>query len=280
MYTILEPDWFATPTNTASVYPSQSKPTIVMNRFEGKTALVTGAASGIGRTTAQAFAAEGARVVVADVNAQGGNETVELIQQTGGQATFFQTDVSNADQVTQLIRNTIAQYDVLDIAINNAGIGGAFAPITHYKDAEWDKIIAINQAGVFYCMREQLKHMQERRSGVIINVSSIAGLKGFANASAYAASKHAVLGLTKSAALEAARYEVRVNAVCPVFTRSPLFDQMFNIDPSYEEKLKRGIPLRRYGQPEDIANAILWLSADGSDFVTGLCLPVDGGMMA
>ena len=251
-----------------------------MKRFQEKTALITGAASGIGRVTALELARQGAQVIVSDVNVAGGEETVGLITAENGKAAFIRADVSQKEDVTQLIKKSINHFGKIDIAINNAGIGGAFAPTSQYPDEEWDQIIAVNQTGVFYCMREELKHMATRRQGAIVNVSSIAGLRALPNASAYVASKHAVIGLTKTAALEFARANIRINAVCPVFTRSPLFDKMFDIDPSYEEKLKRNIPLRRYGQPEDIANAILWLCDGATAFVTGLALPVDGGMMA
>lgn len=251
-----------------------------MKRFQEKTILVTGAASGIGRATALAFAREGAQVVVSDVNHQGGQETVALIAKENGTAIYLHADVSQKSDVIDLVQKSLDRFGKLDIAINNAGIGGDFLPTAQYPDKAWEQIIAVNQTGVFYCMREELKHMAQNRQGCIVNVASIAGLKAMPNASAYVASKHAVVGLTKTAALEYARMNIRVNAVCPVFTRSPLFDKMFDIDPSYEEKLKRNIPMRRYGQTADIANAILWLSDDTSDFVTGLALPIDGGMMA
>lgn len=249
-------------------------------KFKGKTALITGAASGIGRTTALNLAAQGGQLIVSDVNDAGGQETVDLITKEHGEAIFIHADVSKKGDVVNLIEQGVKHFGKLDIAINNAGIGGPFAPTGQYQDEAWDRVIAINQTGVFYCMREELKHMASNKRGAIVNISSIAGLKSMPNASAYVASKHAVIGLTKTAALEYARYNIRVNAVCPVFTRSPLFDKMFDIDPSFEEKLKRNIPLRRYGQPEDIANAILWLCDDASSFVTGLSMPVDGGMMA
>jgi len=245
--------------------------------MDKKTVLITGAGSGIGRATALAFAKENCKVVVSDINEKGGQETVKMIQEVGGEAIFIFADVSQKLDVQKLIKSTIQTYNSLDFAINNAGIGGPFLPTASYDDASWDKVIAVNQTGVFYCMREELRVMQQQQSGVIVNVASMAGLRGLNNASAYVASKLAVLGLTKTAALENARYNVRVNAVCPVFTHSKLFDEMLGLDPRLNEKLKRGIPLRRFGQPEDIANAIMWLCNENSSFVTGLCLPVDGG---
>lgn len=251
-----------------------------MKRFAGKTALITGAASGIGRTTALDLATQGAQVIVSDVNDTDGQETVNLIRKANGTAIYIHADVSQKADVINLIQKGVDHFGQLDIAINNAGIGGPFAPTGQYTDEAWEQVIAINQTGVFYCMREELKHMSTNQKGVIVNIASIAGLKAMPNASAYVASKHAVIGLTKTAALEYARFNIRVNAVCPVFTRSPLFDKMFDIDPSFEEKLKRNIPLRRYGQTKDIANAILWLCDDASEFVTGLSLPIDGGLLA
>ena len=251
-----------------------------MKEFAGKVVLITGAASGIGKTTALLFAAKGAKVVVSDIDHKKGQTTVKEIKEKQGEALFIAADVSNNEQVSNLIGGTMDAFGQLDIAINNAGIGGPFMPTGKYDNSSWEKVIAINQTGVFYCMREELEQMQKQKSGVIINVSSIAGLRAMPNASAYVASKHAVIGLTKTAAVEYARYNIRVNAVCPVFTHSPLFHQMFDVDPSLENKLIKGIPLRRYGEPEDIANSILWLCAEHSSFVTGLSLPVDGGMMA
>ncbi len=251
-----------------------------MKTFAEKVVLITGAASGIGKTTAIAFAEKGAKVVVSDINETKGNEVVSEIKGYGGEAIFIKTDVSNKSDIQLLVQESINKFGQLDIAINNAGIGGPFAPTAMYTDEDWDHVIAINQTGVFYCMREELKVMSEQKSGVIINISSIAGLKGLGNASAYVASKHAVLGLTKTAALEYAKMNIRVNAVCPVFTRTPLVDSLFDAAPGFEEKLIKGIPLRRYGQTEDICNAILWLCDEQSSFVTGLCLPIDGGMLA
>jgi NAD(P)-dependent dehydrogenase (short-subunit alcohol dehydrogenase family) len=251
-----------------------------MKQLEGKTALITGSGSGIGRSTALLMAKEGARIMVSDINEEGGQETVKMIVDSGGEAAFVKANVADAEEVKNLVAQTVQVFGSLDIAVNNAGIGGPFVPTSKYQDADWDKVIAVNQTGVFYCMREELKYMEQQGSGSIVNIASIAGLKALSNSIAYVASKHAVIGMSKTAAVEYAKMNIRVNAVCPVFTRSPLFDQMFDFGPGYEEKLKRNIPLRRYGQPEDIANAILWLSTDASSFVTGLALPVDGGMMA
>lgn len=248
-----------------------------MSNFKNKTALITGAGGGIGRATALAFATKGANIVVSDINEEGGQETVAMIKKIGAKAIFVAANVAQKEAVQNLIKETIAAFETIDFAINNAGIGGPYAPTAHYTDEDWDKVIAINQTGVFYCMREELAAMKAQKSGVVVNISSMAGLKALPNTIAYVASKHAVLGMTKTAALEYAKYGVRVNAVCPVFTHSNLLDGMLEQNPGINEMLLKTIPLRRFGQPEDIANAILWLCDGESSFVTGLCLPVDGG---
>lgn len=251
-----------------------------MPRFSNKTVLVTGAASGIGRATALAFGRDGATVIVADINAEGGEETVRLLGEGGAAGHFLPVDLSSRRDVGRLFAGIFERFDRLDIAVNNAGTGGILTPTAEYSDDAWDAVIALNQTSVFQCMKEELRHMQKLGGGAIVNVASVAGLKALPMASAYVASKHAVLGLTKTAALEYARFGIRVNAICPVFTTTPMVDRMFDVDPSLEEKLRRSIPLRRYGRPEEMANAILWLCDDASEFVTGLCLPMDGGLMA
>jgi len=248
--------------------------------FEGKVALVTGAASGIGRATALALSKEGATVVVSDINDEGGEETVQLVEEQGGEASFIRADVSNAAEVEALIGGTVAAFGRLDMGINNAGIGSRWSRVADLSFADWDEVIGVNLNGVFYCMHYEIRQMLQQGGGVIVNTSSIAGLRGLANSAAYSASKHGVLGLTKSAALEYARSHIRINAVCPVFTRTPLFEEMFKINPTYEERLLHNIPMRRYGTPEDIAGAIVWLCSDASAFVTGQALPLDGGIMA
>ncbi|MEM8897505.1 MAG: glucose 1-dehydrogenase [Bacteroidota bacterium] len=251
-----------------------------MEKFEGKVCLITGAGSGIGRAASLAFAKHAAHVIVTDVAIEGGKETVEMIERVGGKAEFIRVNVSKSAEVDQMVEKVVKKYGKLDIAINNAGIGGPWGRLSDITFADWDQLMDINLSGVFYCMKAELTAMAEMKTGVIINVSSIAGLRGLAHSSAYSASKHAVIGLTKSAALEYARANIRINAVCPAFTRSPLFDKMFEIDPSYQEKLLRNIPMRRYGQPDDIADAMVWLASDDASFVTGQCLPLDGGMTA
>ena len=248
--------------------------------FAEKVVLITGAGSGIGRATAYQFANAGASVVVSDINPNGGEETVAQIVTRGGEAIFVQTDVANADDVNVLVETTIAQYGRLDVGVNNAGIGGTWAKTADYPQDDWTQVLNVNLNGVFYCMQAELKQMLTQGGGVIINTASIAGLRALDNAPAYTASKHGVIGLTKAAAREYARNNIRINAVCPVFTRTPLFQKTLDIREDYAQRLTRLIPMNRFGNPEDIADAILWLASDASGFVTGQALSLDGGLTA
>lgn len=250
-------------------------------RFKNKLAFITGGASGIGRAAAVQFAKEGATIAIADWNLTGAEETISMVKELGGNGRAWQLDVSNYERVKEVIKDVHIAFERIDIALNNAGIGGATpAKTAQHTLEDWDHVIAVNQSGVFYCMKEELKVMHEQKSGVIVNISSIAGLKGLPNQAAYVASKHAVIGLTRTGALEYARHNVRVNAVCPVFTNSPMLESMFSMKETLRDKLVHTIPLGRYGEVEDIVNAITWLSDDSSSFVTGLCLPIDGGQQA
>ncbi|MEM0994413.1 MAG: glucose 1-dehydrogenase [Bacteroidota bacterium] len=249
--------------------------------FKDKSVLITGAASGIGRETAMIYAAKGAKVVLADVQIEKGQQTAAAIKDAGGTALFVATDVSNYEAVKALVDQTVEAYGRLDIAVNNAGIGPSKAAKTEQHGLEdWDRVIAVNQTGVFYCMQHELRQMQQQGSGAIINIASIAGLKGLPNNLAYSASKHAVVGMTKVAALEYAKKNIRINAVCPVFTESPMLDLLFSSKAGLREKLVYSIPMNRYGKASEIAQAILWLSSEAASFMTGHSLPVDGGMMA
>ncbi len=249
-------------------------------QFTGKVALVTGAASGIGRATALRLAQDGARVIVADVKVKGGEETVGLVEAAGGMATFSRADVAQADEVEALVRHAVAVHGRLDIGINNAGIGSNWARVTDISIEDWHRVMAVNLHGVFYCMQHEIRQMLSQGSGVIVNLSSIAGLKGLANSAAYSASKHGVIGLTRTAALEVARNNIRINAVCPVFARTPMLEELFAVNPTYEERLVKNIPMRRYGTPEDVAGVVAWLCSEDAGFLTGHALPLDGGIMA
>lgn len=249
-------------------------------KFENKVALITGAAAGIGKETALQFIQLGAKVIISDINETEGQKTTEEIKSMGGDAHFFRCDVAEAKEVFDLVDFTKKTYQRLDFAINNAGISGKLSPTINYPIEEYLKVIAINQNGVFYGMQAQLKMMLAQGSGCIVNIASVAGLRGMPMSSPYAASKHAVIGLTKSVALEMASKNIRVNAVCPVFTLTNMVENMFVDRPDFEEKLRLGIPMKRYGTVTDIANQIIWLCSDESSFITGQSLTVDGGMMA
>jgi len=248
--------------------------------FACKIALITGAASGIGRATALAFAAGGASVVVSDVNETNGQETVELIRQTGGDGLFVAADVTQPAAVESLVAETVQAFGRLDMAVNNAGIGGPLARTADYPLAAWEQVLAVNLSGVFYCMQQELRQMLAQGGGVIVNVASIAGQRALANAPAYTASKHGVIGLTRTAAQEYARNNIRINAVCPVFTRTPLLQEMIGDNTRLADRLLHNIPARRFGEPDEIADAILWLCSDGAGYVTGQAINVDGGLTA
>ncbi len=247
--------------------------------FKGNVALVTGAASGIGRETALRFAELGASVVVADVDADGGSEAAELVQECGAEGFFVQCDVSDPQDVARLIQQAASRFDRLDFAINNAGIGGPWEPLRSYSHEGWDRVLAVNLSGVFYCMQEEISRMTGQ-GGSIVNVASLAGKLGLPNQAAYTASKHAVIGLTRVAAQEVARYEIRVNAVCPVYTETHLFNPLIADNPARAQKMLERIPMRRFGQPRDIADAIVWLCSEQSRFITGQAINLDGGMTA
>jgi NAD(P)-dependent dehydrogenase (short-subunit alcohol dehydrogenase family) len=248
--------------------------------FTGKTALITGAGSGLGRATAILFAKNSANVVVSDVNIDSGEETVRLITDAGGTAVFIKCDVANDREVDELIEKTVSDFGRLDFAVNNAGIGGKILPSHKYPTDNFRLVMEVNTMGVFFCQRAELDVMVKQGFGSIVNVSSVAGLSGYPYNIAYAASKHAVVGLTKTAGLEYAKKGIRVNAVCPVFTMTPLVEQIFAHDPTMEQKLEASIPMKRYGKAEEIADVIVYLSSDASSFVTGHIMPIDGGTMA
>lgn len=252
-----------------------------MDRFKEKVVFITGGSTGIGREASLYYAGAGAKVAIADWNKEDGIATRDEIKSKGGHAVFHHMDVSKYEDVKRVIGDVVAYYGTIDIALNNAGIGASGSRKTAEHTLEdWDRVIAVNQTGVFYCMKEELAVMQERGSGAVINVSSIAGLRALPRQQAYVASKHAVIGMTKTAALEYAKKGIRVNAVCPVFTNSPMLELLFSTKDGLREKLVHSIPVGRYGEASDIVNAIVWLSDPNSSFITGLCLPVDGGQTA
>jgi NAD(P)-dependent dehydrogenase (short-subunit alcohol dehydrogenase family) len=248
--------------------------------LRGKVALVTGGASGIGRAAARALAREGAAVVVGDINEAGGEETIRPIKEAGGQALFAHVDVSNAAEVEALVAVAISAFGGLDCAFNNAGIGGVLSRVPDKTEDEWDAVFNVNLKGVWLCMKYEIPAMLARGGGAIVNMASLAGLNGFAYGSAYAAAKHGVVGLTKSAALEYARQNIRVNAVCPSYIDTPMVSSMIEAAPRMAETARTLSPMRRLGEPDEIADAVVWLCSDKASFITGHALPLDGGVTA
>lgn len=252
------------------------------NTLAGKVAIITGAGAGIGRATALRMAAEGARVVVADRDAEGCDETVRMIRDDGGEAIAIATDVTSEEQIKAMVSGTVEQYGRLDIAFNNAGIEGNPAPTAEYDVQTWNQVIQVNLTGVFLCMKYQLPEMQKNGSGSIINCSSIAGKIGFEASSAYVASKHGVIGLTKTAALEYAPEGIRVNAICPGVIDTAMVDRAIEkrTDVDMREMLTAMAPVGRMGTSDEIAEAVLYLASDNARFTTGTALVVDGGYLA
>ncbi|QRO02023.1 SDR family oxidoreductase [Archangium violaceum] len=249
-------------------------------RLEGKTALVTGAGSGIGRAVAIAFAREGARVIVSDVNVAGGEATVAAIQKQGGETRFIRCDISKSSEVEALVRGTVEAFGRLDCAVNNAGIAGLMAPTGDYPEDAWDQVIATNLKGAWLCMKQEIQQMLKQGGGSIVSTASVAGLVGIQMAPAYVAAKHGLVGLTKAAALDYAKANIRINAVCPGVVRTPMVTVSTDQSKELEAALMAAEPVGRMAQPEEIAEAVVWLSSGAASFITGAALPVDGGFVA
>ena len=247
--------------------------------MSNKIAIVTGGANGIGKATCELLSIEGYTVVVSDIDEAGGQQTVDALRASGGTAQFYKTDVSNYEDVKGLINSTIKDYGHLDLLVNNAGTGAKeYAKAADHSLEDWDMTVGVNQAGVFYGMKVALGHMAERRSGSIVNIASMAGLRGNITGMAYTASKFAVVGMTKSAALEYGSRNIRVNCICPGFTKTKLFnDSMLGLE-EMKEKLRRTVTLKRFGEPSEIAEAVVWLGSDKASYITGHALEVCGGM--
>jgi NAD(P)-dependent dehydrogenase (short-subunit alcohol dehydrogenase family) len=248
-----------------------------MGALEGKVAVVTGAAMGIGRASAEVFAREGAKVVVADIDVDGGHDTVALIEAAGGEASFIRTDVSDRAEVGAMVQHAVDTYGGLDCAHNNAGIAAPLAKLADYPDDGWDRTLAVMLTGVYHCMKAEIPRMLERGGGAIVNTASGVGLVGYPGQAAYTASKHGVLGLTKVAALDYGPQGVRVNAICPGTARTPMVDDAVRRDPSIDAYLKTLHPIGRIAEAAEIAEAAVWLCTPAASFVLGVALPVDGG---
>ncbi|WP_342088737.1 SDR family NAD(P)-dependent oxidoreductase [Dyadobacter sp. OTU695] len=248
-----------------------------MKLLQDKVAIVTGAGSGIGRSVAIAYAREGARVVVSDMDEESADQTVRLIASEGGEGFFVKCDVSSPEDNEALVWATIGKYGALHIACNNAGIGGAMAPTGMYPVEAWDKVIAVNLSGAFYGARYQIPAMLNSGGGVIINMASILGSVGFANSPAYVAAKHGLIGLTKNIALEYSSKGIRANAVGPAFIKTPLLK---DLDEETMNWLVGRHPIGRMGEPKEVAELVLWLSSPKASFITGSYYPVDGGYLA
>jgi NAD(P)-dependent dehydrogenase (short-subunit alcohol dehydrogenase family) len=249
-------------------------------QLEGKVAVVTGGGSGIGRACVLDLAKAGARVVVADIDAAGGEATVELVMQAQGKAVFVQTDVTQADQVKALVEQTVKTFGSIDCAVNNAGIEGRAASMVACTEDNWDRVIDINLKGIWLCMKYQIPRMREQGGGSIVNMASVNGLKtGLMKFAAYTASKHGVIGLTKAAAVEYARSGIRINAMCPGYVQTPMLEtdsERF----AHLSNLVNLVPLGRLGTPEEISAGVVWLCSDATSFMTGQTLVMDGGLLA
>lgn len=246
--------------------------------LKGQVAIITGAASGIGEASALLLAKEGAKITVSDINEEKGKAVGEKIKAAGGEAIFVKADTAKPEDSEKTVLATLKAFGRLDIAVNNAGIGGESAPIGEYPIESWDKTIAINLSGVFYGMRYQIPAMLKNGGGSIVNMASVLGQVGFATSSAYVAAKHGVVGLSKNAALEYSAQGIRVNAIGPGFIKTPLLEE--NLNEEQMGQITQMHPIGRMGKPEEVAELVLWLVSDKSSFVSGAYYPIDGGYLA
>ncbi|MFQ3237067.1 MAG: NAD(P)-dependent dehydrogenase (short-subunit alcohol dehydrogenase family) [Paraglaciecola sp.] len=251
------------------------------NSVNAKHIVITGGASGIGEYTAILLAKRGAKVTLGDLNHIDGNALAQRINDDGGQALFIALDVSQADSVAAFFQHAITTMGPIDVAINSAGIDHVPKPMLEVDDAVFHKNIAVNLAGVWYCMKQEIAHMLDNGGGHVINLASVAGIRAAPTLSAYSAAKHGVMGLTKSAAVEYARANIRFNAVCPSFIRTPMVENVLaNVDERVRQAMIKANPMKRLGEPQEVAAALAWLCTDESSFMTGQSVVLDGGMTA
>ncbi len=249
--------------------------------LDGKVALITGAGSGIGRATSLIFARERAKLVLSDIVAEGGEETLKMVREAGAEATFVRSDVSKASDVEALVAKVVSTYGRIDCAFNNAGIDGRTGKLTECSEENWNRTLAVNLTGVFLCLKAEVAQLlRQGGGGAIVNTASAAGLTGSPSLPAYVASKHGVVGLTRAAALEYGRDRIRINCVCPGPIRTPMLGRLLHQRPEMEQRFASSEPLKRLGEPGEIGEAVAWLCSDMASYVTGHAMSVDGGYLA
>lgn len=262
------------------LFSNNKKNKMSNTQFKNKSVVITGASSGIGRATALEFGKRGANLIVSDINEAAGKQTAQMINDAGGKAIFVKTNVADSAEVEAMIAACVEHYGSLDNIVNNAGIGLGLNFFDQITDEIWEKTIAVNQTGVFYCMRAALKIMKEQGGGNIINLASAAGIGAAPRMGAYCASKHAVVGMSKTAAAEYGKYGIRINAVCPTVINTPMGDNYMTGNEDMTKILLRSVPMRRFGEPEEVARTICWLCSTDASYLNGVALPVDGGTTA
>ncbi|WP_428662196.1 SDR family NAD(P)-dependent oxidoreductase [Runella sp.] len=249
--------------------------------FKDQVVIITGGCSGIGRAAAFSFAKEGAKIFLADLSEKAGDDLVEELEKAGAEAAFARIDVTDVEDVERMINDCIQRFGTIHVLINSAGVLGPRARTDRYPAEEFKRILDVNVMGLFYCMQAVLPHFLSKKSGTIVNIASVAGLSGFSGHIGYSASKHAVVGMTRTAALEMAKHGIRINAICPAFTLTPMLESaIINDETNYLDGLQNAIPMKRFGKPEEIADAVLYAASSASSFMTGQTIVLDGGLLA